>query len=352
MVNRNIEQPGQAAANQSFTRMIWVRGRLEAIKEYPLLESAVGAGSSTSLPQLCDTIQIRKRKGVGFLMALNVNSVPESDGTIYPSLRGKIVLLTGIGQTGDPSLWGNGAATARIFCSNGAKVFGCDLNRESAQATRTRLINEFGDGCCDVVQADVTVAEDVKRLIAACMNLHGRIDVLVNNVGMSMKGGPAEMDEATWDAQMDVNIKSVYLTCHYVLPQMEAQGSGVVINISSIAGLRYVGKPQVAYASMKAAVIQFTRTTAVMYAPKGIRLNVVVPGLIHSALISVLADKYAEGDVAGMVKKRDAQCPTGKMGTSFDVANSVVFLASDNAKYVTGAELVVDGAITCSTGRA
>jgi NAD(P)-dependent dehydrogenase (short-subunit alcohol dehydrogenase family) len=165
----------------------------------------------------------------------------------------------------------------------------------------------------------------------------GRIDILVNNVGMSMKGGPVEMDEQTWDAQMDVNIKSVYLCCHHVLPLMEAKGSGVVINISSVAGLRYIGKPQVAYASMKAAVIQFTKTTAVLYAPKGVRLNVVVPGLRHSPLVKVLADKYANGDLEGMVKQRDAQCPTGKMGTSFDVANAVVFLASENAKYITGA---------------
>jgi NAD(P)-dependent dehydrogenase (short-subunit alcohol dehydrogenase family) len=279
------------------------------------------------------------------------NPVPESDGTIYPSLKGKIVLLTGIGQSGDPALWGNGAATARLFCSNGAKVFGCDLRLTAALATQRRLVDEFGPECCTVVEADVTKSDDVKRLVGECVKFFGRIDVLVNNVGMSMKGGPAEMDEETWDAQVDVNIKSVYLCCHHVLPLMEVQGSGVVINISSVAGLRYIGKPQVAYASMKAAVIQFTKTTAVLYAPKGIRLNVVVPGLIHSPLVKVLADKYANGDLEGMVRQRDAQCPTGKMGTSFDVANAVVFLASENAKYITGAELVVDGAITCSTGR-
>lgn len=279
------------------------------------------------------------------------NSVPESGGTIYLSLRDKIVLLTGIGQSGDPTMWGNGAATARIFISNGAKVFGCDLRLSSALATQQRLIDEFGAGCCDVVEADVTKDDAVRGLVDACVKRYGRVDVLVNNVGMSQKGGPADMDVGTWSAQMDVNIKSVYLCCHYVLPLMEAQGHGAVVNISSVAGLRYIGKPQVAYAAMKAAVIQFTKTTAVIYAPKGVRMNVVVPGLIHSPLVKMLADKYNNGDLEGMVRQRNAQCPTGKMGDPFDVANAVVFLASDSAKYITGADLVVDGAITCSTGR-
>jgi NAD(P)-dependent dehydrogenase (short-subunit alcohol dehydrogenase family) len=272
-------------------------------------------------------------------------------GTTHTSLKGKIVLLTGIGQSGDPNKWGNGAATARILCHNGAKVFGCDLRLPAAQVTQKRLISEFGEGCCDVVEADVTNSADVERLVGQVMQKHGRIDVLVNNVGLSQKGGPAEMDETTWDAQTDVNLKSVYLCCHFVLPIMERQRSGVVINVSSIAGLRYIGKPQVAYAATKAAVIQFTKTTAVMYAEKGVRLNVVVPGLINSPLVRVLADKYADGDYEGFVRTRNGQVPMGRMGTSFDVANAAVFLMSDAARYITGHELVVDGAITCSTGR-
>jgi len=282
---------------------------------------------------------------------MSTPSVPECFGTIYPSLKDKIVLLTGIGQTGDPSMWGNGAATARIFCANGARIFGCDLKLESAQATQKRLVAEFGEGCCEVIAADVTKSSDVQALVEACVEKYGRIDVLVNNVGLSMKGGPADMDEDTWDAQTDVNLKSVYLCCNRVLPIMEKRGKGVVINISSIAGMRYIGKPQVAYSATKAAIIQFTKATAVLYAQKGIRLNVVVPGLMHTPLISVLADKYANGDLEGLVKTRNAQVPMRRMGNSFDVANAAVFLASDNANYITGQKLVVDGAITCSTGR-
>jgi NAD(P)-dependent dehydrogenase (short-subunit alcohol dehydrogenase family) len=281
----------------------------------------------------------------------STDATAESFGTVYPSLKDKIVLLTGIGQTGDPNMWGNGAATARIFCGNGAKVFGCDLRLESAQATQKRLSSEFGKGVCEVMAADVTKSADVQKLVDACVEKFGRIDILVNNVGLSMKGGPAEMDEETWDSQTDVNLKSVYLCCNRVLPIMEKQGKGVVINISSVAGMRYIGKPQVAYAATKAAVIQFTKVTAVLYAQKGVRLNVVVPGLMHTPLVSVLADKYANGDLEGLIKTRNGQVPMGRMGSSFDVANAVVFLASDNANYITGQKIVVDGAVINSTGR-
>lgn len=158
------------------------------------------------------------------------------------------------------------------------------------------------------------------------------------------------MVEAVWDAQSSVNLKSVYLCCHFILPLMEEQGHGVVVNIASIAGLRYIGKPQVAYAATKAAVIQFTKATAVIYAPKNIRLNVVVPGLMHTPLVGMLADKYAGGDLSGFIAKRNKAVPMGKMGDSFDVAMTAVFLASQQSRYITGQKIVVDGGITSSTG--
>lgn len=158
------------------------------------------------------------------------------------------------------------------------------------------------------------------------------------------------MAEAVWDAQTDVNLKSVYLCCHHVLPIMEKQKSGTVVNVSSIAGLRYIGKPQVAYAATKAAIIQFTKAAAVLYAAKGVRMNVVVPGLIHTPLVNVLADKYAGGDLAGFVKKRHDAVPMGMMGESLDVAMTACFLASAQSRYITGQKIVVDGGITSSTG--
>lgn len=169
------------------------------------------------------------------------------------------------------------------------------------------------------------------------------------SVGRSEPGCPAEMDEAAWDRQTDVNLKSVYLCCHEVLPIMEKQKSGVIINIASIAAMRYIGKPQVAYSATKAAVIQFTKATAVIYAQRGVRVNAVVPGLMHTPLVGYLAEKYAGGDLKGMVEKRDRQVPMGHMGDGFDVANAVVFLASDKARYITGSKLVVDGGITSAT---
>ena len=162
---------------------------------------------------------------------------------------------------------------------------------------------------------------------------------------MSQAGDPVTMPEDVWDSQMDVNLKSVFLMCKHVLPLMTAQGSGSIINIASIAALRYIGKPQIGYSSSKAGVIQFTKATAVMYAPKGVRLNTVVPGLMHTPLITSLADKYNDGDVEGLRRKRDAGVPMGKMGDAHDTAYCILFLASQCARHVTGQKLVVDGGI-------
>lgn len=142
---------------------------------------------------------------------------------------------------------------------------------------------------------------------------------------------------------MDVNLKSVYLCCHHVLPIMEKQKSGAIVNIASIAAIRYIGKPQIGYSATKAAVIQFTKATALIYAKKGVRVNVVLPGLIHTPLIGSLAEKYNNGDVEGLIRKRDSSVPQGKMGESHDTAYSVCFLASQAAKHITGQKLVVDG---------
>ncbi|OQV04610.1 hypothetical protein CLAIMM_09465 [Cladophialophora immunda] len=274
---------------------------------------------------------------------------------IYPDLRGKVALVTGIGQdgpAGDTNNWGNGAATALALVRNGVKVVGCDINLDAAKLTKSRIEAIVPDAAVDVALANVTDAADVDKFVQECIRKHGRIDILVNNVGRSEKGGPADMSEEVWDAQVEINLKSVYLMCHAVLPTMEAQGAGAVINISSVASIRYVGKPQVAYAATKAAVTQFTKHSAVIYAQKGVRLNAVLPGLMFTPLVQTLANKYANGDYEGFVRTRHNQVPTGKMGSSSDVANAVVFLSSNAAAgYITGQKLVVDGGIVSSTGR-
>ena len=260
-------------------------------------------------------------------------------------LDGKVALVTGCGTIGEG--WGNGKAIAVLLARQGAGVFGCDLDLQAAQVTRD-LIREEG-GVAEVQTCNVTKAADVEAIVEACLARFGRIDILVNNVGRSEPGDPVTMDEAVWDDQMDVNLKSAFLTCKHVLPIMERQGGGSVVNISSIAGLRYVGKPQVGYAAGKAALMQMTQTTAVIYAARGIRLNSVVPGLVFTPLVKRLADKYAKGDFEGFVAHRHNQVPMGHMGDAWDVAHAVLFLAADESRYITGQQIVVDGGITAAT---
>jgi len=260
-------------------------------------------------------------------------------------LDGKVALVTGCGSTGPGH--GNGQAIAMLLARQGAKVFGVDRDAVAAAVT-TRLIEAQG-GAAHVEVADVTQEAHVQAVVRACEQRHGGIDILVNNVGRSEPGTPAEMDLQTWDEQLRLNVTSAFLTCRHVLPAMEARGGGAVVNISSVAGLRYVGKPQVAYAAAKAALMQMTRTTAVVYAQKGIRLNCVVPGLMMTPLVARLADKYAAGDYEGFVALRHRQVPMGRMGDAWDVAHAVLFLVSDESRYITAQELVVDGGLMVVT---
>ncbi|KAM0747691.1 NAD(P)-binding protein [Meredithblackwellia eburnea MCA 4105] len=267
------------------------------------------------------------------------------------AFAGKVVILTGVGQLFQTEEWGNGAQTARMFLKKGAKVFGGDINLDSAVYVKDRLTKEgLPTENLTIMKADVTKMADVEAFVKACVDKHGRIDILVNNVGKGNRGDPASMDEATWLFNMDLNINSVYRLCHCVLPIMEKQGSGSIVNTSSIAGLRYIGKPQTAYNTSKAAVIHFTSTLAVVYAPKGIRINCVVPGLMNTPVVRNSAKQNMGGDYEKYCKVRDAMVPLGFQGDASDVSACVLFLASDMARYVTGASLVCDGGMTVSTG--
>ena len=260
-------------------------------------------------------------------------------------LDGKVAIVTGCGSSGPG--WGNGKAMAVLLARQGAKIAGFD--RDEAAAAETKRIIEDEGGSCFVARCDATNAKEVNAFVADCVARLGRIDILINNVGRSEPGGPVELAEETWDEQLEVNLKTAYLMCKAVLPIMEGQGSGSVVSVSSVAGLRYVGKPQVAYAAGKAALLQFTRTTAVIYADRGVRLNCVVPGLMSTPLVRRLADKYAGGDFEGFSAHRNAQVPMGRMGDAWDVAHAALYLASDEARYVTGTEIVVDGGLTAAT---
>lgn len=204
------------------------------------------------------------------------------------------------------------------------------------------------DGKCEVARADVARAADVKSTVEACLRTFGRIDILVNNVGIVVPGGAVEQSEDVWDRVVNVNLKSMFLTCKHVLPCMERQGKGAIVNVSSIAGIRWTGVPYISYSSTKAAVLGLSRSVALQYAARNIRCNTVLPGLMDTPMfVEPLKEVYAGGDIEKMKDIRHKQCPMGRMGDAWDVAYAVLFLSSDEAKYVTGAELVVDGGITC-----
>jgi NAD(P)-dependent dehydrogenase (short-subunit alcohol dehydrogenase family) len=258
-------------------------------------------------------------------------------------LERKVALITGAGSIGPG--WGNGKATAVLFAREGARVFGVDLNLEAVQETRGIIESE--GGACVVEAADVSKADSVGAMVEACMAAFGRIDVLVNNVGIARTGGIASTAEADWDLVNDVNLKSVYLVCRQVVPIMEAQGKGAIVNIASIAAHRWTGVSYASYYATKAGVVGLSRAIALEFATKGIRCNSVSPGLMNTPMVhhGLTAAYGAEGDVDNLVRVRDAQCPMGHMGTGWDTAYACLFLASDEAAYITAHDLVVDGGL-------
>ena len=258
-------------------------------------------------------------------------------------LKGKVAIVTGAGSI--LAGMGNGKATAIVFAREGAKVMAVDYNLEAAEETK-RNINEKG-GECITFKADVSRASDCQSMVEKCIQTFGRVDILHNNVGMGGYGGPVETSEETWDKTMMINLKSMFLTCKYVLPYMEKQGSGVIINISSLSAIRVQPSPAIAYSCSKAGVIALTREVALQYAAKGIRVNAILPGLMKTPMVEFYNPQaYGDGDVKLMWQRRDAMCPTGKQGEPWDVASAALFLASDEAKYITGTTLLVDGGIS------
>lgn len=262
------------------------------------------------------------------------------------SLAGKVALVTGCGSFGEG--WGNGKAIATLFARQGATVVGIDIDGDAAAVTQ-KIVESEGNSM-RVCHGNVTVAADCQRLVETTLAEHGQIDILVNNVGRSEPGNGATMSEQVWREQLDTNLTSAFLMAQAVLPAMMSRSSGTVLGIASVAGVRWVGKDQVAYAAAKAAMIQYSRVSAVAFAKHGIRFNCVVPGLMDTPLVQRLADRYHGGDYAGMVEGRNAQVPMGRMGTAWDVAHAALFLASDEARYITGVDLMVDGGLVASTG--
>jgi NAD(P)-dependent dehydrogenase (short-subunit alcohol dehydrogenase family) len=260
-------------------------------------------------------------------------------------LQGKVALVLGAGSVGEGV--GNGRAIAALFAREGARVAGADNRLPAAEETARRIAAEGGKMLA--LEADVTKEADLQRVVDATLKAFGRIDILVNNVGGSIPGDAEAISPDAWRGQFEFNLHYVHASTRLVAPLMVKQGGGAIVNISSIAAIRHLGNELAAYAASKAGLQQFSRVCAVRYAPHGVRVNTVIPGLMNTPLVAErLAKSQSGGDAAALIAKRNARTPTGKMGDAWDVAWAVVYLASDEAKFVTGAELVVDGALTAT----
>lgn len=255
-------------------------------------------------------------------------------------MKDKVVLVLGAGSVGEG--WGNGKAAAVAYAREGGKLACVDINLAAAENTLAVIEGEGGEGIA--LAADVTLSADITAVVEETMARFGRIDVLHNNVGINLPGGAAETTEESWRRVMDVNLTSVFLACKAVLPIMERQGGGAIINISSLASIRWTGYPYVSYYASKAALNHFTRAIAVEYAGRGVRANAILPGVMDTPHIQKqIAGYYGSADE--MRAKRDAIAPMRRQGDGWDIAWASVFLASDEAKYITGIELPVDGGL-------
>ena len=259
-------------------------------------------------------------------------------------LGGKIAVIVGAGQQPGTTP-GNGRAVAIRFAQEGATCVLVDINADHMTGTREMMP---GDGhIC--VQADVTDEAECARVVAEAQSAFGRIDVLHNNIGMS-RGDRATPDLAleSWDRIMDLNIRSMFLMCKHALPEMRARRAGSIINVSSTSSLSK--RPTVAYKTSKGAINTFTQHVAAENAAYGIRANVLVPGLIDTPMAIERRAEETGRSREDIRADRDALVPMGHMGTAWDVAHAAVFLASDEAAYITGVLLPVDGGLLLKRG--
>lgn len=270
---------------------------------------------------------------------------PSSENFI--SFSGQVALVSGAGSVAEG--WSNGRAMSVLLARYGATVACLDYQIDRAEET-VRIIENDG-GRAAAFRADVTSSADVASVVEQIFATYGQIDVLINNVGGSEIGDAVTLEEDVWDRQLDMNLKSAFLMCKHVLPHMIKQSRGSIINISSVAGLRGAGDA-IGYAASKAGLNHFTAQIAVRHARDGIRCNAVVPGVMHTPMVEARIFKQRAGDdLDAYVRQRHDSVPIGRMGSAWDVANAVAFLASDAASYITGAVLPVDGGICVKSFR-
>jgi NAD(P)-dependent dehydrogenase (short-subunit alcohol dehydrogenase family) len=262
-------------------------------------------------------------------------------------LKGKTAIIVGAGQTPGETI-GNGRAMSILFAREGAQVLCVDRVAERAEETAAMIVAEGGQATA--FTANVTKADDVSAMIEAGKQRLGRIDILVNNVGIGGGDGPAHrVEEAAFDRILSVNLKGMWLTIKAAIPTMREQGGGAIVNISSLAGI--AGGNQVAYEVSKAAVNRLTTSVAQSNAAKGVRCNAIMPGLMDTPM-AVAGIAQASGQEQQAVRAaRNARVPLGgKMGNAWDTAYAALFLASDEAGFITGAILPVDGGMGTRIG--
>jgi NAD(P)-dependent dehydrogenase (short-subunit alcohol dehydrogenase family) len=264
-------------------------------------------------------------------------------------LQDKVALVVGGGQAPGETV-GNGRAAALLFAREGARVMVADNRLDSAQETLAMIEKEGGAGLA--FQADVTREADCRAMTEKCLETFGRIDILHNNVGIGERGSGfmfLELQEADWQRFMEVNLKGMFLTCHEVLPHMIKQGSGVILNVSSVASL--VSTPAIAYKTSKAGVNALTHGLALEVARHGVRVNAILPGLMETPMaVEGRVNAYGQ-DREEVVRLRNERVPLkGGMGTGWDVGHAAVFLASEEAKFITGVLLPVDGGQSAKIG--
>ena len=244
-------------------------------------------------------------------------------------LTGKVAIVAGAGASG--AVIGNGQATAILFAREGAKVLCADAVEERARAT-VEMITKEG-GTASALRVDVSKAADCKAMVQAALERYGRLDILDNNVGISVRADVLEVTEEQWDRVMAVNVKSIMLASKYAIPEMKQAGGGSIINISSVAGLR--ANQSTPYSTSKAAIVGMTRSMAGDHGRDGIRVNCILPGLIYGPMTAPRMDE----DIR---RKRREAGALGTEGTGWDVAWAALFLASDESRWITGVALPVD----------
>ncbi len=259
-------------------------------------------------------------------------------------LDNKVAIVFGAGSSG--AGWGNGKAAAVAYARAGAAVVAIDFDISRANETQSIIEQEGGE--CLALKADVAQVDEIKEVIAKTISTFGKIDILHNNVGIGDMKDPITLSESEWDKMMDTNLKSVFMICKNVLPIMIQQNYGVITNISSVASIKVHSADLIAYNVSKAGLNHLTSTLAVGYANKGIRANTILPGLMNTPMIFSVKEHVEQFEnEEEMIRARDAQSPTGKMGVAWDIANAAVFLASDEANYINGVMLPVDGGLSC-----